>query len=111
MTAVPNPTLDIYRNMNNLREARGWSREELAQKLTDAGRSTSYSAIVAQENGRIREASAHQLLLLAEVFEVSPAYLIQAKPPCEKCDGTPPAGYKCLTCGVSGTAPDGTGAE
>ncbi|MFD5784076.1 helix-turn-helix domain-containing protein [Streptomyces sp. NPDC126933] len=66
----------VAANLKRLRAGRSWSVRELADRLTQAGRTFSHSAVTRTENGT-RQASVGDLMSFAAVFDVSPlAFLL-----------------------------------
>jgi hypothetical protein len=55
----------------------------------------------AAPDGRRRNITTHELDRLADIFEVA-AWLVKTR--CGTCDGSPPAGFACLTCGARASA-------
>jgi hypothetical protein len=55
----------------------------------------------AAPDGRRRNITTHELDRLADIFEVA---VWQLKTRCVVCDGAPPAGFACLTCGARASA-------
>lgn len=94
------PTAAVFRNMRTLRKARGWSAQELSERLADAGQLISRSSIANAENGRQETTTIGLLFALAHVFDVEVRVLTETStPPCTQCLGAPPLGYACLACG------------
>jgi transcriptional regulator with XRE-family HTH domain len=65
----------VAANLKRLRTGRSWSVRELADRLTQAGRTFSHSAVTRTENGT-RQASVGDLAAFAAVFDVSPLALL-----------------------------------
>lgn len=93
------PTRTIYARMRALRKARGWSAQDLSHRLAEVGRETSRGIIASAETGRIEGCPVSLLYALAAVFEVPVETLTD--PSCAHCQGNPPAGFACTTCGRS----------
>jgi len=91
----------VIANARRLRKVRGWSGEELARRLTEAGYPTS-AVIIYNRESRSRQTTnitANELFALADVFGCSVTELAEDVP---RCDGAPPTGYQCPTCGAAG---------
>lgn len=59
-----------------LRTARGWSADRLAEAMTAAGVPWTRDAVVNLETGRRKRLAVHELLALAYVLDIAPAFLI-----------------------------------
>lgn len=68
-------------NVRVLRRARGWSVQQLADKLTAAGTPVQRQALTKLENGRRRKVSVDELYAFARVFGVSEHLLTFADNP------------------------------
>jgi transcriptional regulator with XRE-family HTH domain len=79
------------RRLQREREARHWSLREAAAKS-----GLSASTILRAEAGQDMALSG--AIQLAAVYSLSFDALL-ADPACEVCDGIPPAGFACLSCG------------
>lgn len=96
---VPENQLPVIgANVRALRQAHGWSQRHLATLL---GWGPDPSSICRLEkearDGRRRNITVPELERLADIFEVA---VWQLKARCIVCDGSPPAGFACLTCGA-----------
>lgn len=97
----------VGRNVARLRNRRGLTQEQLAEEISKAGWRVSSSVISFIEKGRAgrnpshqhRNVSVDQLMAFAAFFECEPADLLH--PACRACDGCPPAGFTCNTCGAA----------
>ena len=101
MTAAEN----ISRNVRRLRRARGWTQEEAGQRLAEiTGKPQSKASWSAgerhPETGRTKSWTANEVAALAVLFDVPVGDLFEPQPPCRACDGEPPAGFTCNTCGA-----------
>lgn len=98
-TFVPESELAVIgANVRTLRQGMGWSQRHLAQLL---GWGPDPSAVCRLERetktGKRRNLTAYELDRLADIFDVA-AWRLKAR--CVTCDGNPPAGFGCLTCGA-----------
>ena len=95
------PTKTVYARMRALRLLRGWSAQELADRLTAAGRPTKRSTIAMCET-RPGGCGVDLLYALAEVFGVAISTLVDENTVlCPRCNDEPPDGFSCMTCGRS----------
>lgn len=98
MTYV-DPTKTVYARMRALRLLRGWSAQQLADRLTAAGRPTKRSAIATWET-KPGGCGVDLLYALAHVFGVALGTLLDdATVLCQHCGDDPPTGFTCTTCG------------
>lgn len=87
----------VMRRMKALRQQRGWSQSELAQRLCDIGCDVALHKISNYDAGRQKVVSIDFAFAVAEVFGVAVEDLI--KTPCGTCNGAPPSGFACKDCG------------
>jgi transcriptional regulator with XRE-family HTH domain len=94
-----NQLATIGANVRALRQNMGWSQRKLAVAMGLGPRNVSAISRLEKPapDGRRRGLSVWELDTLANIFDV-PAW--QLKTRCVTCDGTPPAGFACLTCGA-----------
>jgi transcriptional regulator with XRE-family HTH domain len=96
----------VSRNVRRLRRARGWMQAEAAQRFAEilgVPQSTaSWSAGEQSNKPRQRAWMANELAALAELFGVAIGDLFDEC--CSKCEGEPPVGFTCNTCGTAGGA-------
>lgn len=84
MTAnVQDPTARILAEVKRLRRAHGWTQPELAVLCQQQGLSWDRSIIANAEGGRRASVTAFEVLVLAEVFGVTPMSLLDGRPCCE----------------------------
>lgn len=83
------------------RKSRRWSVRITSQKLAAAGRPLLASAVTKIELGE-RRIDVDDLVAFAKAFGVEPASMLTA-PDCDTCNGAPPTGFTCQTCGRSTT--------
>lgn len=83
-----------------LRRAKGMSQQQTGIALGEARGTAAWSrqAVNSAERGR-RSWTADDVVALAQVFSVRPGSLFDEVPECSVCNGEPPAGFACLTCG------------
>lgn len=74
------------------RERREWSLRDLAEKTGLAP-----STVMRMEQGR--DPALSTAILVASALELRLDWLL-AETACETCDGMPPAGFACLSCGT-----------
>lgn len=99
----------VGRNIAILRRAAGLSQGALAEKMTAAGHRMGASVMGFVELGRIsggqpRALSVDQLMAFAAFFERNPMDLLI--PICDACEGEPPQGFTCNTCGLGAPPPE-----
>jgi transcriptional regulator with XRE-family HTH domain len=94
--------MQVMSNVKRLREARGLSTEKLAAAVVAIGRPMHATAITKVEKGQ-RRVDVDDLMALATVLGVTPAYLLVPPAECATCHGAPPPGFACTKCGT--TAP------
>ncbi|MYX67314.1 helix-turn-helix protein [Streptomyces sp. KhCrAH-43] len=98
------PTLPISaRVIEKLREARRanlMSARALAEAMTGAGYPIQRSVIANLESGRRAEVSIDHVVIAARALRVDVSALLrEITDPCLCCEGTPPEGFTCNTCG------------
>jgi len=70
-------TAAVMDRVKAMRQARGWSAEQLAAEMNDAGIPWTRDTVVNLENGRRKRIAAHELLVLAYVLDCdSPVELL-----------------------------------
>jgi transcriptional regulator with XRE-family HTH domain len=86
-------------NVRALRLRMGWSQRKLAVAMGLGPHNFSAVSRIekAAPDGRRRNITTWELERLADIFEV-PAWQLRTR--CVVCDGNPPAGFACLTCGA-----------
>ena len=82
------------RQVRQARKARGLTTRTLAAMC---GRSQGWVTLI---EGEKRETRVEDAVLIARKLGVPPLSLIDPGTPCDHCQGLPPAGYRCLTCGA-----------
>lgn len=96
---------NVSRNVRRLRRAKGWQQDEAASRMTALTgvkwtNGTWGSAERAPETGRTKSWTANEIAALAELFGVAIGELfIPTEEVCRACQGNPPAGFTCNTCG------------
>ena|SRR5687767_9563166 len=92
----------LIANARRLRKMRGWSAEELARRLTEAGCPTSGNTISNRERkGRTTNVTVDELFALADVFNRPVTDLVLKEAQCGHCAGNPPTGFTCHLCGTA----------
>lgn len=90
----------VRRNVRRLRRERRLTVERLAELITEQkGRSLPASGLTRLEHGQ-RRIDVDDLVALAAVLGVTPAQLLDPPTECAACQGTPPPGFACRTCGA-----------
>lgn len=86
-------------NIRVLRQRKGWSQAQLGQLM---GWSTASTVCAAEgrRSGRQRGFTDDEVQRLAGIFGREPWQLTTR---CANCDGHPPTGFTCETCGARGT--------
>lgn len=112
MSARTSPTAlndRVIHNVRRLRKIRGWSAEELAARLTEAGCPIGWNVIATRESRAGRESrhdasriSVDELFAFAAALDVPVTDLISEVSRCRRCEGAPPAGFTCNACGEVG---------
>lgn len=88
----------IGANVRALRQGMGWTQRHLATLLGWGPDASSICRLEKEaKDGRRRGITVHELDRLADIFEVA---VWQLRARCVICDGNPPAGFACLTCGA-----------
>jgi transcriptional regulator with XRE-family HTH domain len=91
----------VSTRLSRLRKARGWSQRDLAEKLAEHGYQMAQSNVTRMENGERKTFSVDLVVLLADIFGISLDELVNQH--CSTCEGSPPAGFKCQSCGAEAT--------
>lgn len=100
---TPNERSQIaMRQIRKRRRAQGWSNAELARRLDEAGMPIGQSTLRNSDTGRRRDMTVDELYAFAEVLGTTPMALVETEL-CDTCQGTPPPGFECRTCGVIGS--------
>lgn len=98
---TPNEVLAA--NMRRLRKTRGWTQKELGSRW-----GVSLQVVNSLETGhRGREFSVNEAVAVAGIFGLPVADLLMPVLPCTTCQGAPPAGFTCRTCGAESDLPAG----
>jgi transcriptional regulator with XRE-family HTH domain len=90
----------VIEKLRAARQANSVSARALAEAMTEAGYPIQRSVIANLESGRRAEMSVDHLVIAARALGIDPAILLRAiTAPCLSCQGKPPAGFTCNTCG------------
>lgn len=89
----------VIQRIQHLRELKGYSVDELARRVSEAGVTITRQGIAQQERGRTRSVTVDYMFAAATALGVSPASLLGLEP-CERCGGSPPPGFICAVCGI-----------
>lgn len=90
----------VAANIRRLRLAQGKSAQAVADETCTHGWAIDRHAIYKIEE-RGRRVTVDELVSLAAVFDVRPQDLLTPAAECPGCQGSPPSGFSCLTCGTS----------
>ena len=96
-------TRALVQRMRDERYRRGWSAQELSEKVTrDGGVPFPRSIIANLENGRRDDFPIGEIVGVAKVFNTSVTWLLYGTGiACTQCNDAPPAGFTCNDCGKS----------
>lgn len=91
----------VVANVLAVRKRRGWTVNRLVAELP-ASLGWTRNQLANLEAGRREHVSVDELAALAGALGVSDpwALTLPIVPPCERCGGAPPAGFRCLDCGA-----------
>jgi transcriptional regulator with XRE-family HTH domain len=92
-------------NIRTLRENMGWTQSHVGALMGWSSNST-VCAAEGHRGGRQRGFTPDDVHRLAGIFGVKPWQLTTR---CANCEGKPPTGFACLTCGARATHEDGEG--
>lgn len=87
-------------NIRFLRQRRGWSQTKLGELMGWPTAST-VCAAEGRRGGRQRGFTTDEVQRLGVIFGIPPGELATR---CANCEGHPPAGFACLTCGATYTS-------
>ncbi|MFD9248446.1 helix-turn-helix transcriptional regulator [Streptomyces bottropensis] len=94
-------------NVRRLRQARGWTQVEAAQRFAEIHgehwSNASWSQAEQSGGSRQRAWSVDELVSMARLFGVPAAALLPDPPACPQCKGAPPVGFTCNSCETGGT--------
>ncbi|WP_412080769.1 helix-turn-helix transcriptional regulator [Streptomyces sp. SCL15-4] len=101
MTAHGPAARRIGQHLKRLRQKAGISQAEAGRRIAEQRGVPAWSrqAINAAERGG-RAWTADDLVALAAAFGVTPGSLFGEVPTCTRCQGVPPDGFRCNTCGA-----------
>ncbi len=85
-------------NIRVLRQRKGWSQAAVGELMGWPSKST-VCAAEGRRGRRQRGFTAGEIERLAGIFGVPASHLTTQ---CANCEGNPPAGFACLTCGARG---------
>jgi hypothetical protein len=86
----------IGANIRTLRHRKGWTQAQLGELMGWRTNST-VCAAEGHRDGRQRGFTTHEMERLADIFGI-PVWQLMTR--CANCEGHPPAGFSCLTCGA-----------
>ena len=92
-------------NMTRLRVEAGMTQTELGRRLGGWSTASVSAAERSAAGGRIRKFDADELALMAHIFGVGVSELLEPPELCGTCQGAPPAGMKCMSCGLEAPQP------
>lgn len=92
----------VAANMRLLRKKRGWTQEELGERLGGWSMAAVSAAERSVDGKRVKIFDIDEICQLADLFDVTVADLITPIPPCRCCGDEPPPGMQCQVCGASG---------
>jgi transcriptional regulator with XRE-family HTH domain len=95
-------SVKVGQRMRLLRQARGWSAEQLARNLTASGYEISRVSVSSLECGIRSHVTVDEAVAIAAVFGMTVAALLDEGPACTTCLDAPPSGMVCLNCGTGG---------
>lgn len=95
---------NVAANVVRIRKARRISQSELVEQLQQAGSGINRSILANLETGRRAVISVDELAAFAAVLGLDAWSLTGEAPYCAKCNGEPPAGFICATCGEGGAS-------
>jgi transcriptional regulator with XRE-family HTH domain len=87
-------------NIRALRRRSGWSQAQLGRLMGWPTPST-VCAAEGHRDGRQRSFTLDEVQRLATIFSLKPRQLMTR---CANCDGQPPPGFTCQSCGSAGTS-------
>lgn len=99
----------VARRVAALRRERGWSAQQLSERLEAVGCRMIRSTLANMENGRRDTVTVDELYAFARVFGVPVDCLAHDRPACPTCNDDPPAGLLCTACGRVSPPPASTG--
>lgn len=103
---MENAALTVSQNVALLRRARGWTQEEFGMRIKPyVGAQWSRATVSAAEKGG-RAWTANEVAAVAEIFGASVGELFELPDPCDTCNGIPPVGFICGSCGLGVEAAD-----
>lgn len=88
----------VVLKMIRLRKARGWSVQRVVDEFNAQGHVMTHAVLQGLEVGRRNALTIDEAIVLTKIFNVSITDLINTE--CERCDGSPPAGFQCRACGA-----------
>lgn len=89
MGQVEAPTKMIAKRVRELRAARKWTAQQLAEKITEAGVEWNRGTVAKLENGRRTAVSVEELFALAWALGVPPVVLVLPDDAGAECELTP----------------------
>lgn len=96
----------VATNVRALRQKRGYSLNDLSERMTLTSRPILSTGLHRLERGQ-RRVDVDDLVALAAALDVSVTTLLRSAPQCGDCSDAPPKGYACSTCGRAFVGQDG----
>lgn len=93
---------EVIAKLRALRKMQKVSAQKLAARMTDLGYPIQRTVIANLETGRRAEVSIDHVVVAAQVLGVTVTALLNELATCPQCEGEPPTGFTCNTCGTVG---------
>lgn len=90
---------ELFAKVRTLRKLQGVSAQALADRMTAQGFQVIRSVIANGESGRVRSMSVDFASHAARALGITLTELLTEPAVCKTCNGEPPAGFTCNTCG------------
>ncbi|MGW5477616.1 helix-turn-helix domain-containing protein [Streptomyces sp. NPDC004008] len=93
---------EVIAKLRALRKIQKVSAQTLADRMTELGYPVQRTVIANLENGRRSDVSVDHVVTAAQVLGTTITALLNEPVVCPQCQGQPPAGFTCNTCGTGG---------